>query len=91
MPEYILNRLNPSQLAGLAVTSATLLAVLTRPSVKVELYYLEGHFIEISYCVAKRPDHSAPWRIYSANHYPDGPISTKYLAFFARHVKLVID
>ena len=82
MPEYALNQLTYAQLAKLALTSATSIAVAVEASVKLELYYLEGHFIELSYSLKEGPGSAAKWRLYSANHYPDVPASTKYLTIY---------
>ncbi len=49
MTEYALNQLTYAQLAKLAFTSATCLAVTVQSSVRLELYYVGGHFIELSY------------------------------------------
>lgn len=82
MTEYALNQLTYAQLAKLALTSATCLAVAIQTSIKLELYYVGGHFIELSYSLKAGQEASAQWRLYSANHYPDVPASTKYLAIY---------
>ncbi|WP_460906496.1 hypothetical protein [Spirosoma areae] len=88
MTEYALNRLTSRQLAQLAFNAATLIAVATELSVKLELYYIEGYFIEVSYSLKKLSDKPAQWRLYSANHYPDVPASTKYLTIFLQPISL---
>ena len=90
MTEYTLNRLTSTQLADFATASATFLAVVIQSSVKLELYYTRGHFIEISYCAKERPGQSTQWRLYSANHYPDVPASTKYLSIYLTSFKLPV-
>ena len=90
MTEYALNRLTSNQLAELAFTSATFLAEVAQPSVKIELYYIKGHFIEISYSAKVRPGNPAQWRLYTANHYPDVPASTKYLTIYLKSLKLPV-
>lgn len=91
MTEYALNQMTPSKLAELALSSATFVAVVTQLSVKLELYYLNGYFIEISYSFRKLPGQSAQWRLYSANHFPDVPDSTKYLTIYLKLIKLRMD
>ena len=90
MTEYALNRLPSPQLAELALSSATFLAAVTLPSVKIELYYLKGHFIELSFYARKRPGEPAQWRLYLANHFPDVPASTKYLTIYLEQTEPLI-
>lgn len=90
MTEYALNQLAPSKLAELAFTSATFVADVTQSSAKLELYYLNGYFIEISYSPKKRPGQPAEWRLYSANHFPDVPASTKYLSIYLQQIELPV-
>ena len=90
MTEYALNQLPAPQLAELALSSATFIAVVTGSSVKIELYYLKGHFIELSFYARKRPGEAAQWRLYSANHFPDIPASTKYLTIYLEQTELLI-
>ena len=90
MTEYMLNRLTSNQLAEYAFVSATFLADVVRSSVKIELYYIKGHFIEISYSTKVRSGNSSQWRLYSANHYPDSPASTKYLTIYLKSFKLPV-
>lgn len=91
MDEYALNRLTSDQLAELALTSATLLVAISEPTVKLELYYLNRHFVEVTYCLNTFPGQSAQWRLYSANHFPDEPSSTKYLTIYLQQIKLSIN
>ncbi|UFH53345.1 hypothetical protein [Spirosoma sp. KNUC1025] len=91
MNEYTLNRLTPNQLAELANSSATFLITLTRVSVKIDLYHIRGHFIEVSYSAKKLPGGSVQWQLYSANHYPDSPANTKYLAIYLHQIELPFD
>ncbi|MBD2755511.1 hypothetical protein [Spirosoma validum] len=91
MSEYTLNQLTTYQLAELALKSATFLAVVTRSTAKMELYYLNGHFIEINYCLNTPTKQSGQWRLYSANHFPDDPSSAKYLTIYLKQIELVID
>lgn len=91
MTEYALNQLPASQLAELALSSATFIAVVARSSVKIELYYLKGHFIELSFYTRKQPGVDAKWRLYSANHFPDVPASTKYLTIYLEQAQLLIN
>lgn len=91
MNEYALNRLTVHQLAELALKSATFLAVVTRSAVKMELYYLNGHFIEVCYRSDTLPEQPAQWYLYSANHFPDTPSSSKYLTIYLQQIKLAVD
>ncbi|WP_420147551.1 hypothetical protein [Spirosoma sp.] len=91
MNEYTLNRLSTYQLAEFALRSATLLATVTRPTAKMELYYINRHFIEICYSSYKVPGQPAQWRLYSANHFPDDPSSTEYLTIYLQQIKLSVD
>ena len=91
MTEYALNQMPPSKLAEFALSSATFVAVVTQSSVKLELYYLNGYFIEISYSFRKRSGQTPQWRLYSANHFPDVPDSTKYLTIYLESIKLPVD
>ena len=90
MNEYTLNQLTVSQLAEFARTSTLFLAVARCRSAKMELYYVEGQFIELSYCLKKQPDQLADWRLYSANHFPNTSASTKYLEIYLRQIRLPI-
>ena len=91
MTEYALNQMPPSKLAEFALNSATFVAVVAKSSLKLELYYLNGYFIEISYSLKKRPGQTPQWQLYSANHFPDVPDSTKYLTIYLEPIKLSID
>lgn len=81
----------PTQLAELAYQTASHITSVTRKSVKLELYYLKGHFIEISYSINKTSDCDSFWRLYSVNHYPDTPEATKYLTIYLQQISLQID
>ncbi|MFD2569456.1 hypothetical protein ACFSUS_02350 [Spirosoma soli] len=85
--EYALNRLTTPQLARFASSHATLLANVERPTFKLALYHLEGHFVEIGYCAKKQAD-SPSWELYSANHFPDTPANTKYLNIYLKQIEL---
>lgn len=88
MTEYALNHLTPTKLAELAFSSATFLAVVARAAVKLELYYLDGYFIELCHTFKKRSGQPTQWRLYSANHFPDVPESTKYLSIYLKQIEL---
>lgn len=91
MSEYTLNRLTTEQLAELAFRSATFLATVTRSAAKMELYYLDGHFIEVNYCVDTLSEQLGLWQLYSANHFPNDPSSAKYLTIYLQQIELVVD
>ncbi len=91
MNEYALNQLNTVQLAEYAFSSATFLASVNKPALKIELYHTTGHFIEISYLLKSIPGHAPQWQLYTSNHYPDTPASTKYLNLYLKHIKLSVD
>lgn len=84
MTEYALNKLDIMQLVELACSTGTFLAVFETPTFKIELYHTGGHFVEISYSLKK----SSEWRVYAANHFPDGPGSTKYLSLYLDQIEL---
>lgn len=91
MTQSVLNQLNGSQLTKLAITSGTFLAKVVQSSVKTELYYLQGHFIEVNYCSKKFLGYPFQWRLCFAIHYPDIPASTPYLTLYLERIKLLID
>lgn len=91
MAQFVLNQLNASQLAKLAVTSGTFLAKVVQSSVKTELYYVRGHFIEINYCSKRFLGYPFQWRLCFAIHFPNIPASTPYLTPYLKLIKLLID
>jgi hypothetical protein len=90
MTEYALNRFNTTQLAEFAHSSAMYLTTVESSTVKIDLYHTERHFVEISYSLRKGMDGKHNWKLYSANHYPDAPSSTKYLTFFLDQIELSV-
>jgi len=90
MTEYTLNQLSSFQLAELAYTSATYIAVITQSSVKIELHYIKGYFIEITYKASKRLEKPQQWQLYAANHFPDTPVNTHYLTIYLDQVSTPI-
>lgn len=91
MTEYALNKFSTAQLAEFAYTSATFLTVVESSTVKIELYHTGSHFVELSYSLRKKMSQKQGWKLYSANHYPDAPSSTKYLALFLDQIELSIN
>ncbi len=91
MTEYALNKFNTTQLAEFAQSSATFLTAVESSTVKIELYHTGSHFVELSYSLRKKVgQRKHEWKLYSANHYPDAPSSTKYLTLYLDQIKLSI-
>ncbi|GAB4022656.1 hypothetical protein [Spirosoma koreense] len=91
MTAFTLNRLTPFQLARLAYSTATFLTTVARPACKIELYYLEGYFIELSYRLTDQTENDSQWELHAANHYPDLPASTTWLTIYMHPIKLLIN
>ena len=91
MTQSVLNQLNASQLAKLTINSGTFLAKVVQSSVKTELYYFQGHFVEISYCSKRFLVYPFQWRLCFAIYFPDSPVSTPYLTLYLKPVELLID
>ena len=80
--------LDTGQVATWLTSSATFLAQVVHASAKLELYHVPGYFIELSYCVSKRPNQPTQWQLYSADYFPDGPASTPLLTIFLSAIDL---
>ena len=79
MAEYELNQLTTAQLIDFTQHEGTFLIATRHDNVESELYYVRGHFIEISYLLKKAAKGKEEKQIYCANHYPNTPFCTKYL------------
>lgn len=90
MTEYNLNKLTRRKLINLAFTSAAFLAEVTQPAFKLELYYFEGHFIEVSYRKKKPVNEAVHWQICTVNHFPDSPDNTNYLTIYLTQITLPV-
>ncbi|GAB3947035.1 hypothetical protein GCM10028805_18540 [Spirosoma harenae] len=90
MNESALNQLTVSQLADFARSSTLFLAATHCRTAKLELYYIEGQFIELSYRLKKLSQQPADWQLYSANHFPNTSANTKYLHIYLRQIQLPI-
>lgn len=90
MAEYELNQLTTAQLLNLAHSGGTFLIATADDKVQTELYYLAGHFIEITYALKKDFNGALKKQLCFANHFPDSPPSTKYFLMYLDQIELVI-
>lgn len=88
MTEYELNQLTTAQLIALAQNQGTFLITTRSARVESELYYVGGHFIEVSYVLRKAAKGQVNRQVYSANHFPNTTWGTKYLHYYLEEINL---
>lgn len=90
MAEYELNQLTTAQLIAFTQTEGIFLIATCNAKVESELYYVRGHFVEISYLLKKAGKDQVKRQVYCANHFPNTPFGTKYLNLYLDEIQLSI-
>lgn len=88
MAEYELNQLTTAQLIALAQDEGIFLIATRNAKIESKLYYVRGHFVEISYLLKRVAKGEVKQQVYYANHFPNTPFSTKYLLLYLDEILL---
>lgn len=90
MAEYELNQLTSTQLIALAQHEGIFLIATRDAKVEYELYYVRGHFVEVSFLLKKMAKGEVKRQFYCANHFPNTPFGTKYLSLYLDEIHLPV-